>query len=66
MILLQGGEQHQRYCTDVDTVFRQVTSFTSYLLKHLYSEILQFSLLNIVKGIQYLDHVCDMQHWLFS
>ena len=24
IILLQGGEQRQRYCTDVDVVFRQV------------------------------------------
>ncbi|RMX44121.1 hypothetical protein pdam_00002560 [Pocillopora damicornis] len=27
MILLQGGEQHQRYCTDVDAVFRQESFF---------------------------------------
>ena len=24
MVLLQGGEQSQRYCTDTDDVFRQV------------------------------------------
>ncbi|XP_022790041.1 xaa-Pro dipeptidase-like isoform X2 [Stylophora pistillata] len=27
IILLQGGEQHQRYCTDVDVVFRQESFF---------------------------------------
>lgn len=24
VIVLQGGEQEQRYCTDTDTIFRQV------------------------------------------
>ncbi|XP_045889130.1 xaa-Pro dipeptidase-like [Micropterus dolomieu] len=27
VVVLQGGEQKQRYCTDTDLLFRQVSSF---------------------------------------
>ena len=29
IVLLQGGEQEQRYCTDTDIVFRQVSATDS-------------------------------------
>lgn len=36
VVLLQGGEQKQRYCTDTDVVFRQVCNcgFSMYLSLH--------------------------------
>ena len=34
IVLLQGGEQKQQYCSDRDILFRQVNCFCQWTIKH--------------------------------
>lgn len=48
LVVMQGGEQTQRYCTDTDIVFRQVRSSVARTF-YCFAE-------GEIKGISYMEH----------